>query len=195
MEINVVTMHKVLETMLQQMRSVNQNQRWSFAKGECVTFILDRQWMTLQQTLNGLDIWVEEHKIKPNPRKCKVYHVTSMRHVPALLTLSVVLDACDTVKVLGVTILFNLKWDSQVDHVDRKALYLHSRIAHSSREMHQRCLGFARKLPKSNFRDWLRPPPPPFKGELTGCLTRNWPTQDAKLRDTRDHKSPICTGL
>ncbi|CAJ1061301.1 hypothetical protein Bbelb_101520 [Xyrichtys novacula] len=34
---------------------------------------------TLQQTLNGLDTWVNEHKMKLNPSKCKVVHVTGMR--------------------------------------------------------------------------------------------------------------------
>ncbi|KAJ8364341.1 hypothetical protein SKAU_G00131720 [Synaphobranchus kaupii] len=75
---------------------------------------------TLEQTLNGLDIWVEEHKMKLNPKKCKVLHVTHMRHPPTLPTLSTdqnILEVCDTVKVLGVTIQSNSQWDSQVDHM------------------------------------------------------------------------------
>ena len=75
---------------------------------------------TLQQTLDGLDTWVNDHKMKLNPRKCKVIHVTGMRQKPALPTLSIdqnILEVCDSVKVLGVIIQANLKWDSQVDHM------------------------------------------------------------------------------
>ncbi|CAJ1060342.1 Hypp2194 [Xyrichtys novacula] len=75
---------------------------------------------TLQQTLNGLDTWVNEHKMKLNPSKCKVVHVTGMRQKTALPTLSVnqnILEVCDTVKVLGVTIQADLKWNSQVDYM------------------------------------------------------------------------------
>ena len=41
MEINVVTLHKVVETMPQQMHSVIKAKGESFAKGECATFFLD----------------------------------------------------------------------------------------------------------------------------------------------------------
>uniref|UniRef100_A0A673ICZ8 Uncharacterized protein n=1 Tax=Sinocyclocheilus rhinocerous TaxID=307959 RepID=A0A673ICZ8_9TELE len=56
---------------------------------------------TLQQTLNDPGIWVEEHKMKLNSKKCKVLHVTRMQQIP----------------VLGVTIQSDLKWDGQVDHM------------------------------------------------------------------------------
>uniref|UniRef100_A0A673LY22 Reverse transcriptase domain-containing protein n=1 Tax=Sinocyclocheilus rhinocerous TaxID=307959 RepID=A0A673LY22_9TELE len=41
---------------------------------------------TLQQTLNDLGIWVEEHKMKLNSKKCKVLHVTRMKQIPAWWT-------------------------------------------------------------------------------------------------------------
>uniref|UniRef100_A0A671RDH5 Uncharacterized protein n=1 Tax=Sinocyclocheilus anshuiensis TaxID=1608454 RepID=A0A671RDH5_9TELE len=75
---------------------------------------------TLQQTLNDLGIWVEEHKMKLNSKKCKVLHVTRMKQIPAWPSLSIdqnILKICDSVKVLGVTIQSDLKWDGQVDHM------------------------------------------------------------------------------
>lgn len=57
----------------------------------------------LQQTLNGLHTWAENHKMKHNPKKCKVVHAF---HPPAMPTLSInqnLLKARNTVKILGVT--------------------------------------------------------------------------------------------
>ncbi len=77
---------------------------------------------TLQQMLNELGIWVEEHKMKLNSKKCKVLHVTRIKQIPAWPSLSIdqkvnILKTCDSVKVLGVTIQSDLKWDGQVDHM------------------------------------------------------------------------------
>ncbi len=58
--------------------------------------------------------------MKLNPKKCEVVHVPHRRNPPALLPLSIdrnILEACDTVKVLEVTIQSDLWWGSQVDHM------------------------------------------------------------------------------
>ncbi len=44
---------------------------------------------TLQQTLNELGIWVEEHKMKLNSKKCKVLHVTRIKQIPAWKSFSI----------------------------------------------------------------------------------------------------------
>ena len=218
---------------------------------------------TLQQTLNGLDTWVNEHKMKLNPKKCKVVHVTFMREKPALPALSIdqnLLEVCDTVKVLGVTIQADLKWDSQVDYMltsaNRKLFVLcrlkkfgvqdtelvpiytgyvrpvleyavpvwHSSLTANQTKRLERvqkrackiilgrrysgytealrtltlctlaerrtqlCLDFARKLFKSNFRNWL----PPLRKEISGRQTRNGDDLDTPTCKTeRYKKSPI----
>ncbi len=38
---------------------------------------------THEQMLNEFGIWVEEHKIKHNSKKCKVLHVTRIKQIPA----------------------------------------------------------------------------------------------------------------
>uniref|UniRef100_W5N930 Reverse transcriptase domain-containing protein n=1 Tax=Lepisosteus oculatus TaxID=7918 RepID=W5N930_LEPOC len=75
---------------------------------------------TLQQTLKDLVVWVEEHKMKLNSKKCKVLHVTHMRYPPVLPALFMdqnILEVHSTVQVLEVIIQDNLRWDNQVDHM------------------------------------------------------------------------------
>lgn len=70
----------------------------------------------LQLTLNDLDIWVMEHKMKLNPKKN--VHVAHMKHLHALLILLIdqnTLEVCSI--ALGVAIQGNLLWDSQVEHI------------------------------------------------------------------------------
>lgn len=58
--------------------------------------------------------------MKLNSKKCKVLHVTCMKEIPAWPSLSMdqnIFKICDSVKVLGVTIQSDLKWDGQVDHM------------------------------------------------------------------------------
>lgn len=82
---------------------------WKFA--DDVTVVLKwplHQPCTLQQTLNGLHTWAENHKMKHNPKKCKVVHAF---HPPAMPTLSInqnLLKARDT--VLGVTCDRTVRW-------------------------------------------------------------------------------------
>lgn len=69
--------------------------------------------------MNCLHAWVEDHRIKLNPRKCKALHVTYMKHRPTLPLLTIdqnVLDTYDTVKIT-ITVQNNLKWDQQVDQM------------------------------------------------------------------------------
>lgn len=69
----------------------------------------------LQLTLNDLDIWVMEHKMKLNPKNV---HVAHMRHPHALPTRLIDQNTLEVWSiVLGVTIQGNLLWGSQVDHI------------------------------------------------------------------------------
>ena len=75
--------------------------------------------MALQQDLNNLEVWSSKNSIQFNPSKCKILTVTRKRNpitFPYKLT-SNDLVGCDEERDLGITISYNLKWDSRITKI------------------------------------------------------------------------------
>ncbi|KAI8513982.1 hypothetical protein Bbelb_083060 [Branchiostoma belcheri] len=78
------------------------------------------QQCSLQTSLDNLSTWVREHKMKMNSRKCKALHICFARTPPTpepLLIDGQTLEIVFHIKVLGVTVQSDLKWDIQVDNM------------------------------------------------------------------------------
>ncbi|KAI8485726.1 hypothetical protein Bbelb_365600 [Branchiostoma belcheri] len=79
-----------------------------------------RQPCTLQPTLDDLNHWVGVHKMKLNPRKCKVLHVCYAKLPPIPLPLTLEgqeLESVVSIKVVGVTIQNDLRWNTHVSNM------------------------------------------------------------------------------
>ena len=77
-----------------------------------------------QPALDNLDSWVHLSQMALNPSKCKTMTVTFMRKAPPTIPLFLSgqqLPSCDAVKVLGVFIQSDLKWNLQVTAMVKKA--------------------------------------------------------------------------
>ena len=79
---------------------------------------------SVQTTLNDFCEWAELNDMTLNPDKCVNMNVTFMQNPPEgqpLQMCSKDLQIVDKVKILGVTISSNLKWDCHVSNIVRKA--------------------------------------------------------------------------
>ena len=79
-----------------------------------ITSLVDS--MPLQQDLNNLEVWSSNNSVQFNPAKCKILTVTRKRNP---ITFSYKLTSNDLVRCdeeidLGITITYNLKWDSHI---------------------------------------------------------------------------------
>ena len=82
-----------------------------------ITSLVDS--MALQQDLNNLEVWSSKNSIQFNPSKCKILTVTRKRNP---ITFSYKLTSndlvrCDEERDLGITITYNLKWDSHITKI------------------------------------------------------------------------------
>ena len=82
-----------------------------------ITSLVDS--MALQQDLNNLEVWSSKNSIQYNPSKCKILTVTRKRNP---ITFSYKLTSndlvrCDEERDLGITITYNLKWDSHITKI------------------------------------------------------------------------------
>ena len=82
------------------------------------------QQMRMQSYLNELSCWCKENNVLPKPSKCQTMTVSFLkRNVPeSLLSLeSVALTRVMSIKLLGVTVQSNLKWDAHITEIVSKA--------------------------------------------------------------------------
>ncbi|KAI8509624.1 hypothetical protein Bbelb_120520 [Branchiostoma belcheri] len=90
----------------------------------------------LQQDLTDLDNWSKESHMMLHPGKCKVMYVyfSKALHIPRPLTINnVVLQEVSSMKILGIHLQANLKWNIHVDTIYHKAsqrLYLLCKLKH-----------------------------------------------------------------
>ncbi|KAI8514761.1 hypothetical protein Bbelb_073520 [Branchiostoma belcheri] len=95
--------------------------RWKYVDDMNLTQVrFLHQQCSLQTSLDNLSTWVREHKMKMNSRKCKALHICFARTPPTpepLLIDGQTLETVVHIKVLGVTIQSDLKWDIQVDYM------------------------------------------------------------------------------
>jgi hypothetical protein len=79
---------------------------------------------TIQSVLNDFSKWAVDNNMKLNPDKCVNMNVCFMRNPPQLPPLQICsknLQVVDYVKILGVLLTADLKWDKHVAHIHRKA--------------------------------------------------------------------------
>ncbi|CAH1244451.1 MRC2 [Branchiostoma lanceolatum] len=109
--------------------------KWKFV--DDLTLIesrLVRETSLLQRDLNALEQWTTDSHMKLHPRKCKVMHVYFTKVPPPLPTLymdGLALQDVYVVKLLGVIVQSDLKWDAHVSHItsqSSKRLFLLRRL-------------------------------------------------------------------
>ncbi|CAH1248899.1 GRASP [Branchiostoma lanceolatum] len=89
---------------------------------------------SLQLTLDNLNIWIGQHKMKLNPGKCKALHVCYAKSPPQPEPLTIdgqELETVGSVKVVGVTVQSDLKWNLHVSQMisgANRKLYLLRRL-------------------------------------------------------------------
>ena len=104
-----------------------------------ITSLVDS--MALQQDLNNLEVWSSKNSIQFNPSKCKILTVTRKINP---ITFSYKLTSndlvrCDEERDLGITITYNLKWDSHITKIRstaNKCLGLLKRTCYDLPETH-----------------------------------------------------------
>ena len=77
----------------------------------------------LQPVLNSVQYWSQSNNMSLNPSKCFTLHVTFMKNPPTFDVLSInnsVLCNVQSIKILGVIIQSNLKWNSHVDDLIKR---------------------------------------------------------------------------
>ena len=75
--------------------------------------------MVLKQDLNNLEVWSSKNSVQFNPSKCKTLTVSRKRNpitFPYKLN-SNDLVCCDEEIDMGITITYNLKWDSHITKI------------------------------------------------------------------------------
>ena len=90
----------------------------------------------MQSELDNLDEWVNNNNMKLNANKCASMEVTFARSPPIQLPLTIndaPLQQVDTVKILGLQITKDLKWETHIKDILKKAnsrLYLMKTLKH-----------------------------------------------------------------
>ncbi|KAI8498013.1 hypothetical protein Bbelb_239570 [Branchiostoma belcheri] len=90
----------------------------------------------MQQDLNELSLWSQASHMKLHPKKCKVLHI-QFRKIPvtppSLTVNNIEVQQVKVLRVLGVILQADLKWNSHVDSVCTKAnqrLYFLRKLKH-----------------------------------------------------------------
>ena len=74
----------------------------------------------MQNVLNDLNQWTDLNKMKLNPAKCQYMNISFQRNQPDPPTFDILdshINQTDCLKLLGIYIQSNLKWDSQVNNM------------------------------------------------------------------------------
>ena len=88
---------------------------------ECRQF---NQQSNIQLAVNNLVEWSEANKMKLNPAKCKKMEINFMRDPPEQQTVFIgdhVLSKVNNAKVLGIFIQDDLKWETHVQNIEKRA--------------------------------------------------------------------------
>ena len=92
--------------------------RWKYVDDLSLVEVLSKdQQSQMQQHMNTLTDWCRENSVTPKPQKCKVMQISFLRRDPPPPAVSIndtLLEVVSSLRLLGVTIQSNLKWDSQV---------------------------------------------------------------------------------
>lgn len=95
--------------------------RWKYVDDLTLLEVINKfQPSQLQSHVDCLTSWCQENDVIPNAAKCKAMQVSFLRtpqHPPDLLIDSASLEIVSAIKLLGVIIQYDLKWDQQVDRI------------------------------------------------------------------------------
>ena len=82
------------------------------------------QLSNMQPTVTQFSEWSQMNGMKLNPVKCTRMEISFMRDPPTIVPIRLqncVIDCVDTVKLLGITIQKDLKWDSHIADLVKRA--------------------------------------------------------------------------
>ena len=101
------------------------SKRWKYVDDVTIGEVVHKAEPShLQSHVDALSTWSELNSMKPKPEKCKVMHVSFLRNGPPSPVITIgnqVLESVTSLRLLGVIIQTNLKWDLQVEQVIKRA--------------------------------------------------------------------------
>ena len=86
----------------------------------CQTFSDPTESSSMQGELNHLQQWSDSNKMKLNPTKCQYMNICFQRspaHIPPFVISDFQISQTKCMKLLGIYIQSNLKWDSQINNM------------------------------------------------------------------------------
>ena len=99
--------------------------KWKYVDDLTIGEVVKRnQLTTLQNTLDNLSVWCQQNDVLPKPAKCNLMRVCFLRNMepPTNFILNnVQLYVVPHLKLLGITIQDDLKWDIHVENTVSKA--------------------------------------------------------------------------
>ena len=99
--------------------------RWKYVDDLTIAEVVHKSESShLQSHVDALSVWSQSNSMKPKAEKCKVMHVSFLRNGPPSPVITIgnqVLESVTSLRLLGVTIQSNLKWDSQVEQLIKRA--------------------------------------------------------------------------
>ncbi|CAB3986136.1 ATP-dependent DNA helicase PIF1 [Paramuricea clavata] len=117
---NVLDWFDKLQTVIQSQEAEDED----YLTDRCQRVVLENvasEWspVTSGQDLNNLDVWSVKNSPQFNSSKCEILTVTRKKN-PSTFPYNLAgndLVRCDEVRDLGITITYNLKWDSHVTRI------------------------------------------------------------------------------
>ncbi len=107
--------------------AITADKRWKFVDdltlGETINVKKAGQGQ-LQQHLDALSKWCNHNDMLPKPSKCHIMHVSFLKNFhnyPTYTLSGETLETVDNMKLLGLHIQQNLKWDKQVENMIKRA--------------------------------------------------------------------------
>ena len=98
---------------------------WKFVDDVTLSEVVKTESISVLQTdLDTISAWAKDNNMNLNPKKCKEMVVCPLKHTPDLAPLllnEVPLDKVVSHKVLGMTIMDNLKWNKNTNEIISKA--------------------------------------------------------------------------
>ena len=115
--------------------AITLDNRWKYVDDlSLAEIVTKREPSGMQLHINALMEWCLLNDMKPNPGKCKAMQISFLHNPPPPLSLQISdaeLEVVSSVKLIGVTIQNNLKWDQQVQKLitnGSRRLYILSRL-------------------------------------------------------------------
>ena len=105
--------------------------RWKYVDDLTIAEVKKHsQPSNIQSVINNLSTWSTDNSMTPKPEKCKIMNVSFLKRptvFPNFHLGATTLECVDTLKLLGVIVQADMKWDMQTSHmtsVAAKRLYM-----------------------------------------------------------------------